>query len=366
MTRPSSDEEGQPRAKPAAGRLTGLAASVENRDRPSSDEEGQPRARERRSRDVRGAGWCDRGVVPSRVYHPQPLLFCSADLRFRGGLEPSHSGFLLTCLRAYTPTCLSASPHLHRVKRCKTGCLRGILPGSPTLACALVFVIVAIDGPAGSGKSTTARRVAARLGWLYLDSGAMYRAVGLAFAGAGLPYTDEAAARLMPRTTVDLVPDPAGTRVLLDGADVTDRIRTPEAADAASRVSALGPVRDAMVAAQRRIADRLGADGSGVVVEGRDIGTVVFPGAEVKVFMEADLTARAARRHAELAAHNPDAPSVEVVTAEIAARDGRDRDRVLAPLRPAADAVALDTTALSVEEQVERVLALVHARQAAA
>ena len=226
-------------------------------------------------------------------------------------------------------------------------------------------MIVAIDGPAGSGKSTTARRVAERLGWLYLDTGAMYRAVGLAFVEAALPFAESAAERLMPRTTVDLVPDPGGTRVLLNGADVTGRIRTPEAADAASRASALGPVRDAMVAAQRRIAERMGADGSGVVVEGRDIGTVVFPTAEVKVFMEADLAARARRRHAELAARQPDPPSVEAVAAEIAERDSRDRDRVLAPLRPADDAVLLDTTSLSVEEQVERVAALVLARQPA-
>jgi cytidylate kinase len=228
-------------------------------------------------------------------------------------------------------------------------------------------VIVALDGPAGSGKSTTARRVAERLGWLYLDTGAMYRAIGLAFVEAGLPFADEAARRVAAEVTVDLDPAPDGVRVLLDGADVTDRIRTAEAAAAASRASALGPVRDAMVAAQRRVAERMAAGGRGVVVEGRDIGTVVFPGAEVKVFMEADLDARARRRHAELAAHaSSDAPSLEAVTAEIDARDRRDRERDLAPLRPAADALVLDTTALSVEEQVERVLALVHARQAPA
>jgi cytidylate kinase len=227
-------------------------------------------------------------------------------------------------------------------------------------------VIVAIDGPAGSGKSTTARRVAERLGWLYLDTGAMYRAIGLAFVDAGLPYTDEAARAVAGRTEVDLRPTAGGVRVLLDGADVTDRVRSPEASEAASRVSALGPVREAMVAAQRRLAGRADAAGAGVVVEGRDIGTVVFPDADVKVFFDAQLEARARRRHAELAGRSDDSPSLEAVAAEIADRDDRDRDRALAPLRPAADAVMLDTTALTVDEQVERVLALVHAARAQA
>jgi cytidylate kinase len=227
-------------------------------------------------------------------------------------------------------------------------------------------VIVAIDGPAGSGKSTTARRVAERLGWLYLDTGAMYRAIGVAFVEAGLPFTDEAARVVTARTEVDLRPAPGGTRVLLDGADVTDRVRTREAAEAASHVSALGPVREAMVAAQRRLAGRAASEGTGIVVEGRDIGTVVFPDAEVKVFIDADLDARARRRHAELAARSDDHPSLQDVTAEIVVRDDRDRDRALAPLRPAPGAVMLDTTAHTVDEQVERVLALVHAAQAPA
>jgi cytidylate kinase len=121
-----------------------------------------------------------------------------------------------------------------------------------------------------------------------------------------------------------------------------------------------------MVAAQRRLAGRADAEGTGIVVEGRDIGTVVFPDAEVKVFIDADLQARARRRHAELAARSDDHPSLEDVAADIAVRDERDRDRALAPLRPAADAVLLDTTSLTVDEQVERVIELVHAAQASA
>jgi len=230
-------------------------------------------------------------------------------------------------------------------------------------------VIVAIDGPAGSGKSTTARRVAERTGWLYLDTGAMYRAAGLAFLREGVPFTPEAAARLMPGTTVDLTEadgDATGLRVLLDGDDVTDAIRTPEASRAASRAATLGPVRDKLVEAQRRIARREAAAGRGVVLEGRDIGTVVFPDADVKFFLTADLGARARRRHAELAeraaAVGTEAPALDAVEGDLDERDRRDAGRALAPLRPAADAVVLDTTALTVEEQVERVLDAIRAR----
>ncbi|HEX8386683.1 MAG TPA: (d)CMP kinase [Rubricoccaceae bacterium] len=221
-------------------------------------------------------------------------------------------------------------------------------------------MIVALDGPAGSGKSTTARRVADRLGWLYLDTGAMYRAVGLAFGEKGLPFTDDAAAALVPGLTIGLVPAPDGVRVSLGGEDVTARIRTPEAAEAASRASALGPVRDAMVAQQRAVARAHEATGSGVVVEGRDIGTVVFPDAAVKFFLVADLDARARRRFDDLVAAvartELPVPSFETVRAEIAARDARDQTRDLAPLHAAPDAVVLDTTVLSVDDQVETVV----------
>ena len=217
-------------------------------------------------------------------------------------------------------------------------------------------MIVAIDGPAGSGKSTTARAVADRLGWLYLDTGAMYRAVGLAFRAQGLPFTDAAARTLLPGLDVRLHPHPDGTRVTLDGTDVTDRIRTAEAADDASQVSKLGPVRHAMVALQRRV-----ADGHDVVVEGRDIGTVVFPGAEVKFFLVADLDARASRRLAqtgglETGGSDDDHAAFQTVRSALADRDQRDASRAIAPLRAAPDAVVLDTTGLTIDQQVERVL----------
>ena len=231
-------------------------------------------------------------------------------------------------------------------------------------------MIVAIDGPAGSGKSTTARRVADRLGWLYLDTGAMYRAVGLAFRERGLPVTDAAAASLVSGLDVRLAPGSDGVRVALDGADVTDRIRTPQAADDASRVSALPAVRQALVALQRRAARQHEATGSGVVLEGRDIGTVVFPDAEVKFFLVADLDARARRRVADLdalaARTGAAVPTFETVRAEIAARDARDAGRDVAPLVAAPDAIRLDTTRLGIEAQTEAVLAAIAQRAAEA
>lgn len=223
-------------------------------------------------------------------------------------------------------------------------------------------MIVAIDGPAGSGKSTTARRVANRLGWLYLDTGAMYRAVGVAFAEREVPFTEEAAAQLMPDLTVDLTITDEGTRVVVNGTDVTHRIRTPAATRAASRVSALRSVRKAMVDLQRRIAQAQSADGGGVVIEGRDIGTVVFPEAEVKIFLTADLDARARRRFAE----QPDAdvPTLDEIKRDLRERDERDATRPLSPLQASPDAYRLDTTGLDIQEQVEAVIRHVeHVRQ---
>ena len=200
------------------------------------------------------------------------------------------------------------------------------------------MTIVAIDGPAGAGKSTVARAVADELSFTYLDSGAMYRAVGLA---ALRHRTDPAA--IADSLTIDL-----GDRVLLDGEDVTAAIRTPEVSEAASRAAADPAVREAMVDQQRRLLSR-----GNWVAEGRDIGTVVAPDADVKVFLTAEPRERARRRAAELGT------DTQTVLAEQTIRDERDRLREHSPLEAAQNAVVLDTTGLEVPEVVRRIVALV-------
>ncbi|HEX3830802.1 MAG TPA: (d)CMP kinase [Solirubrobacteraceae bacterium] len=201
-------------------------------------------------------------------------------------------------------------------------------------------MVVAIDGPAGAGKSSVARAVAQQLGFTYLDSGSMYRAVALAALRAGADP-----AQVAPRVVIDV-----GERVLLDGGDVTAEIRTPEVTEAASKAASLPEVRSAMVAQQRRLM----SDGDWVA-EGRDIGTVVAPDAAVKVFLTASPEARAARRAAELGG------DAATVLAEQVIRDQRDSEREHSPLRAADDAVTIDTTELSFDEAVDRVVSLVEA-----
>lgn len=199
------------------------------------------------------------------------------------------------------------------------------------------MTVIAIDGPAGAGKSTVARAVAQALGYTYLDSGAMYRSVALAAMRRG---TDPAA--VAPAVRIEV-----GARVRLDGEDVTEEIRTPQVSEAASRAAADATVRQAMVAEQRRL-----LSSGDWVVEGRDIGSVVAPDADLKVFLTADAEERARRRAAELGA------DPERVLAEQTIRDQRDQGREHSPLRPADGALQLDTTGLSVEEVVERIVAL--------
>ena len=201
-------------------------------------------------------------------------------------------------------------------------------------------MLIAIDGPAGAGKSTVARAVASRLGFTYLDSGAMYRAVGLAASRAGRPPGEVA-----DGLRIDFVD--GGARVLLDGEDVSDAIRTPEASELASRAAAEPAVREAMVARQRELV----RDGDWVA-EGRDIGTVVAPDAEVKVFLDASPEERARRRAAQTGG------DYDAILAEQRVRDERDRTRAHSPLVAAADATALDTTGLSLDEVVDRIVAL--------
>ena len=218
--------------------------------------------------------------------------------------------------------------------------------------------ILALDGPAGAGKSTTARAVAAALGFAYLDSGALYRCVALAALEKGISPDDDAAlGELAVKLQIRQSPD---GRFLLDGRDVTDRIRAPEVSQAASRSSACPSVRRALVGIQRGAVLE-----PGTVAEGRDIGTVIFPDADLKVFLDAEATERARRRTVELAAKAASAETIARVGQEMAERDRRDSTRAVAPLAKAEDALVMDTTFLTLEEVVARIVAEVRERRRA-
>ena len=224
---------------------------------------------------------------------------------------------------------------------------------------------IAIDGPTSSGKSSVARLVARILGYLYLDSGAMYRAVALKALRNGLPLDDESRLEALARDThVELrAPSPddeaAGAKncVFLDGADVTREIRSAEVAQAASHVAAFAKVRKVLVAEQQRA----GA-GGGVVMEGRDIGTVVFPNAELKIFLDASPETRAERRWKEHR-EKGDRVTLAEVFDEVIERDKRDRERKVSPLVRAADAVLVDNTAMGIEETARLIVMLARERE---
>jgi CMP/dCMP kinase len=208
--------------------------------------------------------------------------------------------------------------------------------------------VVAIDGPAGAGKSTVAAHLARTFGLLNLETGAMYRALALKVSREGLNPDDASAVTGATRgTKIVLEPTEAGNRVLLDGEDVTALLRAPEVTAMASRVSVHADVRHWMVAEQRSMAL---ASGQGVVMEGRDIGTEVFPDAAVKIFLDASAEMRGERRYEQ----NP-VTSLEETIREIKTRDARDRSRVESPLRPAEDAVVVDTTGMKLDEVIARV-----------
>ena len=209
--------------------------------------------------------------------------------------------------------------------------------------------IIAIDGPSGAGKGTVARRVAAALGYRHIDTGAMYRAVGWKALRDHVPLDDERAVTgLADQSRIDI----SGARVLIDDIDVTGAIRTPEIDRAATAVARLPGVRAVLVARQRRCGDQ-----GGIVMEGRDIGTVVFPNADVKIYLDASPEERARRRASDPAHAGPTA--VAEVATLITARDENDRTRSASPLYAAADAVIVDTTGLPVDDVVRRVLAVI-------
>jgi cytidylate kinase len=219
-------------------------------------------------------------------------------------------------------------------------------------------LVIAIDGPVGSGKSTVARRVAEVLGYVYLDSGAMYRAVAWKALRSQVQLDSEQELQAMAAASrIDLLSTDGSFRVLVDGTDVTDQIRSAAVAQAASKVAVLAGVRTVLVKEQRRA-----AGAGGVVMEGRDIGTVVFPDAGLKIFLEASVEVRAERRRLE---HVQKGERLELseVLEEVRQRDRRDRERAVSPLVRAPDAVLVDNTAMTAEETARLIVLLARERE---
>lgn len=217
---------------------------------------------------------------------------------------------------------------------------------------------IAIDGPGGAGKSTLSKRLAKSLGFVYIDTGAMYRAAGLAClrAGINIRQNPDDAVALVERTEVDLVPGEESQRIFLNGEDVTGLIRTPEVSMAASDVSAIPAVRLQLVEMQRKL-----AKAHDVIMDGRDIGTYVLPDAPIKIFLTASSEERAKRRYIELCEKGQEC-TYEAVLAELKERDHNDSTRAFAPLKPAEDSILLDTSALSFDESFEAMLSIIKER----
>ena len=217
-------------------------------------------------------------------------------------------------------------------------------------------LIIAIDGPSGSGKSTLGRMLARELGLLYIDTGSMYRAVALAVIESTVNETDDiAVGSLAERIDISLAGDPDSLKVSLDGVDVSDRIRDEDVTHTSSIISTVPAVRRAMVRRQRELGKQ------GAVMNGRDIGTVVFPDADVKFFLTADINERAERRLGEEREHDPDA-TYEQTLADITERDRRDTTRADSPLVAAEDAIVVDSTGMSIDDVFGKMMTIVHER----
>ena len=217
-------------------------------------------------------------------------------------------------------------------------------------------IVVAIDGPAGAGKSTIAKLAAEKLGYAYIDTGAMYRSVAWKFLQTGKAFDEDFISGLSKTMLIDFKPEAKINRVFVDSTEVTDAIRTPEVTAIVSRVAAIGAVREAMVDQQRRM-----GEAGGVLMDGRDIGTVVFPNAQLKIFLTASVEERARRRYAEMVAKGQQV-DLQQLQADIAERDKQDSERAISPLRQAEDALLLDTSDMGISEVTDRILQLVQER----
>lgn len=217
------------------------------------------------------------------------------------------------------------------------------------------YYIIAVDGPSGAGKSTVSQKLAEKMGYLYLDTGAMYRAAALKALRMGLDLDDpDSVAKIKDELEIDLVKGPDCLRVLLGGEDVSNEIRRPDMGMAASRISRHRAIREKLWSLQRRLGEK-----GGVVAEGRDMGTVVFPRADFKFFVTASAEERARRRYSELAQKGYQVDYNEVLE-DVKKRDEQDSKRELAPLKSAEDAVLVDTTSLNIEQTVEKILAHIY------